>query len=71
MVDKNMEKYDYEIVCNADGTKILRRYNKKFEVWVNLEFNNETSDSMQIVLETLKNTYIQKKQDFQIVNNET
>ena len=56
----NMETSKYETIQNADGTKSLRRYNKKFDYWVNLKFNSERNDSMNNVLELLKNAFIQK-----------
>ena len=55
-----METNEYETIERPDGTKSLRRYNKKYGYWVNLKFNSEENDSMKNVIQSLKLAFIQK-----------
>lgn len=48
----------YKVKIEADKSVVLSRYNKKYEVWVNIKFTESTEELGKEVIRYLKNSYI-------------
>lgn len=59
-INTKINRHDYEIIKNADGSKSLRRYNETYNFWINLEFSLEEDNNRQKIIDLLKDIYIEK-----------
>ncbi|WMJ89372.1 hypothetical protein [Anaerocolumna sp. MB42-C2] len=58
--ESNPEAADYEIITNEDGTKSLKRFNKKSNMWIKLDFAEKAGDSLTNVITLLKDNFLEK-----------
>lgn len=55
-----MDKNEYKVIDNSDGTKSLRRFNQEFNYWITIEFNDNIIHNKRNIIEILKKLYLEK-----------
>ena len=55
------EAADYEIITNDDGSKSLKRFNNKSNMWIKLDFSEKAGDSLTNVIAALKDNFLEKR----------
>lgn len=52
----------YQLIENEDNTYSLKRYNKKYKMWIILNFQEQTNPELkQTVIDLLSNEYLEKQ----------
>lgn len=53
-------KLDFEIIETENGEKYLRRYDKEFNIWVNIHSNPENSNGIEYIKNALKDVFLKQ-----------